>query len=118
MGGMQVGSAVEAHHDVARDAWYFADGCAAVLPFSVLLEIALQPCGWLASYVGCALARESDLVFRNLEGTGAVAAALGPGAGTLTTRATLTSCSSAGGAILVAFDLSVRAAGAEAMKVE
>ncbi|MGH2898212.1 MAG: hypothetical protein ACRDMZ_06020, partial [Solirubrobacteraceae bacterium] len=118
MGGMQVGSTVEAQYDVPRDAWYFADNHTAVMPFCVLLEIALQPCGWLASYAGCALARESDLVFRNLEGTGALAAALGPGAGTLTTCATLRSCSSAGGAILVAFDVSVRAAGAEVMKVE
>ncbi|HSS02697.1 MAG TPA: 1-acyl-sn-glycerol-3-phosphate acyltransferase, partial [Kofleriaceae bacterium] len=118
MGGMQVGSSVEAQYDVPRDAWYFADSCAAAMPFCVLLEIALQPCGWLASYVGCALAGEADLVFRNLEGSGAVAGALGPGAGTLTTRAILRSCSSAGGAILVAFDVAVRAAGVEVMTLD
>ena len=82
IGGMHVGSSVEAQYDVPRDAWYLGDSGAAVMPFSVLLEIALQPCGWLASYIGCALAGEADLVFRNLEGTGAVARPLGPSAGT------------------------------------
>ena len=38
------------------------------MPFSVLLEIALQPCGWLAAYCGSALTSTEDLTFRNLGG--------------------------------------------------
>ena len=38
------------------------------MPFSVLLEIALQPCGWLAAYCGSALTSPEDLKFRNLGG--------------------------------------------------
>ena len=37
------------------DAWYFDENGAATMPFCVLLEAALQPCGWLARYVGSAL---------------------------------------------------------------
>ncbi len=35
--------------------WYFAANRQATMPFAVLLEIALQPCGWLAAYLGSAL---------------------------------------------------------------
>ena len=38
------------------------------MPFAVLLEIALQPCGWLAAYLGSALTSDADLSFRNLGG--------------------------------------------------
>ena len=47
--------AVEAEYDVPPDAWYFAADRQARMPFAVLLEVALQPCGWLAAYVGSAL---------------------------------------------------------------
>jgi 3-hydroxymyristoyl/3-hydroxydecanoyl-(acyl carrier protein) dehydratase len=75
----------------------------------VLLEIALQPCGWLASYVGCACESEADLLFRNLDGTGTVRREVGDDVGTLRTHARLTSVSMAGGLVIVAFDVRVRA---------
>jgi 3-hydroxymyristoyl/3-hydroxydecanoyl-(acyl carrier protein) dehydratase len=36
------------------------------MPISVLTEVVLQPCGWLASYMG--FMREDGLLFRNLDG--------------------------------------------------
>ena len=39
------------------------------LPFAILLEVALQPCGWLAAYMGSALNSDEDLKFRNLGGS-------------------------------------------------
>ena len=39
------------------------------MPFAVLLEVALQPCGWLAAYMGSALDQHVDAAFRNLGGT-------------------------------------------------
>ena len=59
---------VDAEYDVPPDAWYFAANRSATMPFAVLLEIALQPCGWLAAYCGSALTSPSDLSFRNLGG--------------------------------------------------
>ncbi len=61
-----------------HDAWYFAENGARTMPFCVLLEAALQPCGWLASYIGSALTTEDDLLFRNLDGTGTVLAEITP----------------------------------------
>jgi hypothetical protein len=54
------------------------------MPFAVLLETALQPCGWLAAYVGSALTSEIDLSFRNLGGEAQRQELVRPDAGTLT----------------------------------
>ncbi|MBK5267046.1 MAG: 3-hydroxyacyl-[acyl-carrier-protein] dehydratase FabA, partial [Acidimicrobiia bacterium] len=72
IGGMEVGSTVDVEYDIPQDAWYFDDNGARSMPFAVLLEAALQPCGWLASYIGSALTVDSELAFRNLDGTGTV----------------------------------------------
>ena len=57
----------------------------ATMPFAVLLEAALQPCGWLASYVGSALTSDDGSLFRNLDGTGTVRARGTARRGTLAT---------------------------------
>ena len=56
------------------------------MPFAVLLEAALQPCGWLAAYMGSALTSDEPLKFRNLGGTAMPARPGRPRSGTLTTR--------------------------------
>ena len=49
-----------AEYDVPPDAWYFAADRQERMPFAVLLEVALQPCGWLAAYMGSALTSDGD----------------------------------------------------------
>ncbi|SOJ53760.1 Phthiocerol synthesis polyketide synthase type I PpsA [Mycobacterium simulans] len=66
------GGTVVAEYDVPADAWYFTDAGSAAVPLSVLVEILLQPCGWLASYMGFAANRADDVAFRNLDGTDVV----------------------------------------------
>jgi len=103
MGGMEAGSAVVADHDVPADAWYFDDSGASVMPLAVLMEIALQPCGWLACYVGAPLTRPEELCFRNLDGSAVIPGEVRRDVGTLTVAATLTQLSSAGSMVLMAF---------------
>ena len=103
------GGSAEAQYDVPPDAWYFAENRQGDMPFAVLLEVALQPCGWLAAYVGSALTSETDLSFRNLGGTGQQFAAVQPATGILTTRVKLTRLSSSAGMILQWFDFEVKA---------
>ncbi len=67
------------------DAWYFDENGAADDAVRVLLEAALQPCGWLASYVGCALTVDETLLFRNLDGTAPCTREVRPDAGILRT---------------------------------
>jgi PfaB family protein len=102
---------IEAQYEVPPDAWYFAANRQPTLPFAILLEIALQPCGWLAAYKGSALRREVDMSFRNLGGEATVRAQLGRNAGTLTTRVRLTRVSEAAGMIIEDFDFQVWQAG-------
>ena len=80
------------------------------MPFAVLLEIALQPCGWLAAYLGSALTSEIDLSFRNLGGTATQFVPVRPDAGTLTTTVKITHVANSGGMIIQHFDYEVRSA--------
>ncbi len=105
MGGMRVGSHVEVEYDVPLDAWYFDAGGPRVMPFAVLLEVALQPCGWLALYVGSVPADGPDLAFRNLDGTGRLSMQVSPEAGTIRTRAVLTGISRSGGMVIESFEV-------------
>ncbi|MDX2199235.1 MAG: beta-ketoacyl synthase N-terminal-like domain-containing protein [Phycisphaerae bacterium] len=98
---------IEAQYDTPPDAWYFAANRQSSMPFAVLLEIALQPCGWLAAYLGSALRSSVDLSFRNLGGTATQHMELFPGTGTLTTRVRMTDCSEAAGMIIQKFDYQV-----------
>ena len=102
----KVGKSVSAEYDIPPDAWYFADNRNGEMPFSVLSEIALQPCGWLASHCGFAL--DGGDRFRNLEGDGHVYRTLKPGDGTICVDTALTSFSKVGPMTIVAFDLKAR----------
>ncbi|MGB3475597.1 MAG: beta-ketoacyl synthase N-terminal-like domain-containing protein [Mycobacterium sp.] len=107
-GVMKAGAEVVVEYDVPSDAWYFAENGAAggheTMPNAVLMEVALQPCGWLASYVGCPLDGEADLFFRNLDGTGTQHCEVTPATGTLRIKVKLKSLAKAAGTIIVSFD--------------
>ncbi len=97
---MQAGASATAHFDVRPDHWYFGSNRQREMPFSVLLEVALQPCGWLAAYVGSALTSEDDLRFRNLGGDAIQLARLTAAADVITTRVNLTGVSASGGMVI------------------
>ena len=103
IGSMDHGMEVEVEFDIAKDAWYFNENGCRAMPFAVLLEAALQPCGWLASYLGCALTTETELCFRNLDGKGTLHVDLLPDSGTLVTRVKSTGISSVASMIIVNF---------------
>lgn len=104
-GVLQTGGEVEVEYDVPADAWYFAAGDRPAMPLAVLLEVALQPCGWLAMYVGCRLFDAAQLFFRNLDGSATLSEPVYADAGRLTTRARLTQLSRSAGIILVGFEV-------------
>jgi len=98
---------IEAECDIAPDAWYFKAERTPAAPISIILEIALQPCGWLAAYMGSALRSPNDLRFRNLGGSATLFDEVPPDAGTLTVRARLTNASEAADMIIEHFDFEV-----------
>jgi acyl transferase domain-containing protein/3-hydroxymyristoyl/3-hydroxydecanoyl-(acyl carrier protein) dehydratase len=110
-GAMQPGVSVTAELDVAAEDWYLADGGTGAMPLAVLTEAALQPCGWLASFVGCAAHAPEVVRFRNLDGAGTVKGSVLPDGGPLVTRATLTSLSRVGATTLSGFQVECEQAG-------
>lgn len=105
IGALRADQSIEVAYDVPHDAWYFADNGARTMPYCVLLEAALQPCGWLASFVGSALSSETDLCFRNLDGTCTQHVEVLPDAGTLRTRSRLTTVSATAEMIIESFEV-------------
>ncbi len=64
------GSSLASEVDIPNQAWFF-QGSGSKLPYVCLLEIALQPCGFLSAYLGSTLSQpETDFYFRNLDGEG------------------------------------------------
>ncbi len=106
---MTAGTTVETEYDVPSDAWYFTDDRTGLMPFAVLLEVALQPCGWLAAYMGSALLSDIDVHFRNLGGKATLHRRVDPSIGTLTVHIKLTNASNSGGMILQHYDMKVLA---------
>jgi acyl transferase domain-containing protein/3-hydroxymyristoyl/3-hydroxydecanoyl-(acyl carrier protein) dehydratase len=104
---MKAGAAAEAQFDLQPDHWFFGVERQPRMPFCVLLEAALQPCGWLAAYCGSALTTPNDISFRNLGGSAIQHRPVTPDSGTLTCSATMTKVATSGGMIIQEFDFSV-----------
>lgn len=100
---LQAGDWIEAHYDVPPDEWYFAANRQDSMAYCILLEAALQPCGWLAAYAGSALRSKTDVKFRNLGGTATLHKEFFPGVGTVRMRVKMTDVSEAGGMIIENF---------------
>ncbi len=105
MGVMRTGSAVDVEYDIPSSAWYFDDNDGCTMPYAVLMEAALQPCGWLTAYMGVPLHCDVDLRFRNLDGQGTLHRAVRHGDGILRTTATCTSIARNGNVFIESFDV-------------
>ncbi len=104
---MQPGGWIETDYHIPDNAWYFSANRTLTMPFCILLEIALQPCGWLAAYAGSALKSDERLHFRNLGGKATLVKNVTGNSGNLTVRARMTDVSQAGGMIIQNFDMAV-----------
>lgn len=105
IGGMKSGTTVEVEYDVPVEQWYFEQNGNPTMPFCVIMEAALQPCGWLASYVGSALTSETDMLFRNLDGTGTLLQEIFPSSGIFRTKVKILSVSQSAGMIIENFEV-------------
>jgi PfaB family protein len=104
---LKSGTKVVAEYDVPPDAWYFDSNRQRDMPFAVLLEIGLQPCGWLAAYLGSALTSSVDLCFRNLDGNAVQLRPVTPESGTLTVKVEMTRVANSAGMIIQNYDFCV-----------
>jgi 3-hydroxymyristoyl/3-hydroxydecanoyl-(acyl carrier protein) dehydratase len=104
---LKPGEWITAQYDVPENGWYFHADRSQRIPYAVLLEIALQPCGWLAAWAGSALASDSDLRFRNLGGSAKLLRSLCLAGHRLTIRSRMTKVSSAADMIIEHFEFEV-----------
>jgi 3-hydroxymyristoyl/3-hydroxydecanoyl-(acyl carrier protein) dehydratase len=106
------GGWLTAEYDIPPQAWYFRANRSPVMPLAILMEVALQACGFLAAYLGSALQSDKPLHFRNLDGEAQVHRNVGPGDGTLTTRVRLLKAARAADILIEHFEFEVRCQGA------
>jgi len=97
---------VRVNYDIPSDAWYFKDNASGVMPYAVLLEVALQPCGWLSAYATIGETKNKHLLFRNLDGNATQYINITPDHQKITTIAQLVNTSILGGNIIVSFEVS------------
>ena len=100
----QVSSCV-AEYEVPADAWYFnKNSHDNWMPYSILMEISLQPNGFISGYMGTTLQYpDKDLFFRNLDGRGTLLKEVDLRGKTITNKSVMVSTSQAGGAIIQSF---------------
>jgi 3-hydroxymyristoyl/3-hydroxydecanoyl-(acyl carrier protein) dehydratase len=101
------GGPVTAEYDIPPDAWYFAADRTGAMPFCVLMEIALQPCGFTSAYMGSALTSAHDLKYRNLGGSATLHRNVFPRTGTLTITVHMTKADAAGDMLIQHFSFRV-----------
>jgi 3-hydroxymyristoyl/3-hydroxydecanoyl-(acyl carrier protein) dehydratase len=104
-GSASEGGTVVCTFDVNADDWYFEDG-QGHMPFAVLVEALLQPCGWFGSYLNFFVDSPGDVVFRNLDGDDCVLhRPVARDVGTLTITTRLTRHVKAAGTNIVFFEV-------------
>ena len=101
----QVGATVITEYDVPSNAWYFENSGNGQMPFAVLLEVALQPCGWLGSHGGFALL--GGECFRNLDGQGTISNNVEAVEQCIRVESTMTQFSTMGAMTIVHFNVNV-----------
>ncbi|WP_372882052.1 beta-ketoacyl synthase N-terminal-like domain-containing protein [Psychromonas sp.] len=94
-----------AEYYVPEDAWYFTKNSHQNwMPYSLIMEIALQPNGFISGHMGTTLKYpQKDLFFRNLDGSGTLLRQIDLRGKTIVNKSVLLTTSIAGGAIIQSF---------------
>jgi 3-hydroxymyristoyl/3-hydroxydecanoyl-(acyl carrier protein) dehydratase len=105
-------ASVETEFDVPGDAWFLSGSAYPSIPYSVLMEMALQPCGILSAWMGTMLqSPEIDFYFRNLDGWSELLDDVDLRHKVVTARAELLSSLSTGDTIIQKFRFDLSCAG-------
>jgi 3-hydroxymyristoyl/3-hydroxydecanoyl-(acyl carrier protein) dehydratase len=103
-GQVTAGSGLITEYDVPANPWYCAQNANPILPYSILMEIGLQPCGFLSAHLGSTLPYpDENFYFRNLDGHGKTLREIDPRGKTITNRVRLLSSTAIQGIIIQKF---------------
>ena len=101
-------SQISAELDIPSDAWFFDGTVNGEIPVSIMLEIALQPCGVLSAWLGTQLRYPTvDFFFRNLDGDVLFSRKIDLRGKTIRTNSVLTKTTSSGSTIIQHFNFEV-----------
>jgi PfaB family protein len=113
-GDLSPGASLVAEYDVPANPWFCRQNSYPAAPYSVLMEIALQPCGFLTSALGTTLSDPGqDFYFRNLDGSGRLLREVDIRGRRITARASLTASTAISGIIIQKFDFALALDGAD-----
>lgn len=96
-------------YEVPADAWYFEKNTyPSMMPYSILMEISLQPNGFVSAWVGTTLRfPDKELFFRNLDGRGTLLRKVDLRGKTIINDSNLLSTTIAGANIIQSFDFTL-----------
>jgi 3-hydroxymyristoyl/3-hydroxydecanoyl-(acyl carrier protein) dehydratase len=98
-------SSLVSEYDVPTDPWFYRQNTYPTLPYSIYMEMALQPCGFLSAYLGSTLPYpDVDFYFRNLDGHGRILKDIDVRGKTVVNRVRLLSSTAIQGVIIQKFD--------------
>lgn len=103
-----VGTSAEVEYNIPPDAWYFEADRQPRVPYAVLLEAALQSCGFVSAFMGSALLSDEPLKFRNLGGRARQFRIVDRNSGTLRTTVRVTKVNRSAGMIIQNYEMEVR----------
>ena len=109
---------VVAAYDIPENVWYFDENGRATMPYAVLMEVALQPCGWFSTFVCQYDIKGKDLVFRNLDGNAVQHSTIVPSDSTIITKTALSGVSIMGEVIIVKFNVACSIEGEEVFTMD
>lgn len=99
------GATLASEYDVPANPWFCRQNSYPETPYSVLMELGLQPCGFLSAWLGSTLPyAEHDFYFRNLDGTGRLLRRVDLRGKTVRNQVTLRSSTAIEGVIIQKFD--------------
>lgn len=99
------GTEIITEYDVPVNAWFYRDNAYPEMPYSVMMEIALQPCGFLSAYHGPTLDfPDIDFYFRNLDGQGKLLRSIDLRGKTITNQVTMVNSTTMQGIIIQKFE--------------
>ncbi|RRR73545.1 MAG: PfaB family protein [Candidatus Viridilinea halotolerans] len=106
------GASLISEYDVPVNPWFCHQNSYPETPYSILMELGLQPCGFLSAWLGSTLPfAEHDLYFRNLDGTGQLLRPVDLRGKTLRNRVTMRSSTAIDGVIIQKFDYALECDG-------
>ena len=108
-GELKKPSYCKGEYEVPADAWYYTGNAhPGVMPYSVLMEISLQPNGFVSAWAGTTLRfPDKELFFRNLDGSGTLLREVDLRGKTIINDSNLLSTTIVGNNIVQSFDFTL-----------